>query len=109
MISGVAQVMAMKPIFRSFFSSGALSWAMACSEVSAPMGSTEAMAARAVLAPTAFRKPRRTLSTGNRALTMAASMKSRDSSSGLWAAAACWPGAWSWPQAQRSISGRSAS
>ena len=66
-------------------------------------------ASGAVLAPTAFRKPRRTLSTGNRALTMAASMKSRDSSSGLWAAAACWPGAWSWPQAQRSISGRSAS
>ena len=50
-------------------------------------------AARAVPAPTAFRKPRRTLSTGNRALTMAASMKSRDSSSGLWAAAACSPGA----------------
>jgi hypothetical protein len=73
MISGVAQVMGMKPIFRSFFSSGALSWAMACS---APMGSTLAMAARAVLAPTAFRKPRRTLSTGNSALTRLASMKS---------------------------------
>jgi hypothetical protein len=47
---------------------------MACS---AEIGSTDAMAARAVLAPTAFRKPRRTLSTGNSAFTRLASMKSR--------------------------------
>jgi hypothetical protein len=83
MISGLAQVMAMKPILRSFFSSGPRSCAMACS---APMGSTDAMAARAVLTPTAFRKPRRTLSTGNSALTSAASMKSRDLSSCDWTA-----------------------
>ncbi len=50
MISGDAQVIAMKPIFRSFFSTGARSCAMACSDVSMPAGSAAAIAARAVLA-----------------------------------------------------------
>ena len=106
MISGVAQVMAMKPIFRSFFSGVPLSCAMACSEA---MGSTEAMAARAVLAPTARKKPRRTLSTGNSALTRLASMNAREASSRLCAAIGWSCGACPAPQAQRSISGRSAS
>jgi hypothetical protein len=106
MISGLAHVMAMNPIFRSFFSSGPRSCAMACS---APMGRTDAMAARAVFAPTAFRKRRRTLSTGNSAFTRLASTNSADSCSGLAAAGPCSPGAWSAPHAQRSIKGRSAS
>ena len=71
MISGLAQVMGMKPIFSSFFSSGFLSWAMACSDA---MGSTLAMAPIAVRRPTALRKARRTGSCGNSALISVASM-----------------------------------
>jgi hypothetical protein len=73
MIKGLAQVMAMKPILRSFFSGVPRSWAMACK---APTGNKEAIAARAVPAPTAFKKLRRTLSTGNKDFTSVASMKS---------------------------------
>ena len=63
MMIGEAQVMVMNPIFRSFFSSGAV----VCAIVSrAESGKIDAMAARAVLAPTAFKKPRRTLSFGKR-------------------------------------------
>lgn len=80
MISGVAQVIAMKPIFRSVFSSGFLSCAIACNDAT---GSTFASAARAVLAPTARKKARRTSSTGNSAFISVASTKSCDSSSGL--------------------------
>jgi hypothetical protein len=92
----------MKPIFRSFFSSGPFSCAMACS---APSGSTDMIAARAVLAPTARRKLRRTLSIGNSAFMRLASSLALESSM----APACSPGAWSRPQAQRITSGRSAS
>ena len=66
MINGVAQVMAMKPILRSFFSSGA---GVAAIASSAPIGSSDAIAARAVVAPTAFRKRRRSVSFGSSALT----------------------------------------
>ena len=59
MISGVAQVIGMKPIFSSFFSSAPLSCAMACRLAT---GSTLAMAAMAVPLPTARRKRRRTAS-----------------------------------------------
>ena len=90
MMRGDAQVIGMKPSLRSFFSSGPmpLSWAMASS---APSGKSEAIAARAVLAPTALKKPRRTLSTGNSALTMVASMKLCDKDCSVWAV--CSPGA----------------
>ena len=73
MISGVAQVIGMKPIFKSFFSSAFLSWAMACRLA---RGSTLPMAAIAVPLPTARRKRRRMSSCGNRALTSVASMNS---------------------------------
>ena len=73
MMSGVAQVMGMKPIFRLVFSSAPFSWAMACMLAT---GNTLAMAAMAVLLPTAFRKRRRTASCGNNALTSVASMNS---------------------------------
>ena len=66
----------MKPIFRSFFSSGPFSWAMACRLVSAPAGKAAAMAAIALRLPTAFRKVRRTGSCGKMALTNVASMNS---------------------------------
>ena len=59
MISGVAQLIGMKPIFRFFFSSGPFSSAIACSDCS---GSTLAMAAIAVPMPTALRKRRRVAS-----------------------------------------------
>ena len=104
MMSGDAQVIGIKPSLRSFFSSEPLSWAIASS---APSGNSDAIAARAVLAPTAFKKPRRTLSTGNSALTMVASIKLCDTDCSV--CTACSPGAWSSPQAQRSIRGRSAS
>ena len=73
MIRGVAQVIGMKPIFRSFFSSAPFSWAMACRLAT---GNTLAMAAMAVLLPTARRKRRRTASWGKMALTRVASMNS---------------------------------
>ncbi len=73
MISGVAQVIGMKPIFRSVFSSAPFSCAMACRLAT---GSTLAMAAMAVPLPTARRKRRRTSSCGNSALTRVASMNS---------------------------------
>lgn len=104
MISGLAQVMGMKPIFRSFFSRPFFSCAMACKLA---IGSTLAMAAIAVRRPTPFRKARRTGSCGNSALISVASMNWRPRVSGSVAEWSC--GAWSAPQPQRSISGRSAS
>ena len=72
MMIGEAQVMAMNPIFRSFFSGGAA----VCAIVSrAESGKIDAMAARAVLASTAFKKPRRTLSFRNSAFINEASTK----------------------------------
>ena len=75
MISGVAQVIGMKPIFRLVFSSepGFLpaSCAMACMLAT---GSRLEIAAMAVPLPTARRKRRRTASCGKIALTSVASM-----------------------------------
>ena len=73
MMSGLAQVIAIKPIFKSFFSFEPLSSANACKALK---GKTELIAALAVFAPTALKKPRRTESTGNSAFTKAASIKS---------------------------------
>ncbi len=78
MISGLAQVIEMKPIFRSFFSGGFFSCAMASS---APNGKTEATAAYAVDAPTARRKRRRVASPGMSARMTADSMTLRFNSS----------------------------
>src|SRR6266403_457988 len=69
MISGLAQVIAMKPIFRSFFSGAMAS--------SAPNGKTDATAAYAVDAPTARRKRRRASSRGTSARITADSMARR--------------------------------
>ncbi len=110
MISGVAQVIAMKPIFRSRFSSGPPPFAPPSCAIasSAPSGSSEVIAARAVVAPTACRKRRRRGSLGSSAFTSVASMKSREKPSAPIAAA--WSaGTWSAPQRHLSISGRSAS
>ena len=71
MISGVAQVMGMKPIFRSFFSGAPLSCAIACRLA---MGSTLPMAAIAVRRPTARRNLRRCASCGKSAFISVASM-----------------------------------
>ena len=68
MMIGVAQVMGMKPTFRSFFS-GAAAWAKASMAV--PSGKNCEIAARAVEAPTARRKARRALSCGMSARTTA--------------------------------------
>ena len=68
MMSGVAQVMGMKPTLRSFFSSLPFSCAMASR---APRGKTLAMAAIAVFAPTARRKRRRSASFGKSAFITA--------------------------------------
>ena len=74
MISGVAQVIGMKPILRLVFSSApCFSCAMACMLAT---GNTLAMAAMAVPLPTALMKRRRTASCGNSALTSVASMNS---------------------------------
>ena len=74
MMIGVAHVIGMKPIFRSFFSIGpALSWAMASP---ACRGKTEASAATAVVAPTASRNARRPWSPPNTARSMARSTTS---------------------------------
>ena len=70
MMMGVAQVMGMKPILRSFFS-GAPPWANASR--AAPSGRTEEMAAIAVAAPTVFRNCRRVASTGKTARSTVAS------------------------------------
>ena len=83
MIKGLAHVIAMNPIFKSFFSREPLSCAMASN---APKGIMEAIAALAVLAPTALKKFLRTESTGKRALINAASIKLREVSSTLKAA-----------------------
>ena len=113
MMSGVAQVMGMKPILRSFFSIGPLSCAMACRLAT---GSTLAIAAEAVRRPTALRKRRRRASCGNSALTRAASTKrlASDSKSAAWlrsrrVAVACSASLRCWPQAQPRRKGRSAS
>src|SRR6266436_1525681 len=54
MMIGVAQVMGMKPILRSFFSGGpGFAWARA---LAAPIGKTSASTAAAVPAPTVLRK-----------------------------------------------------
>jgi hypothetical protein len=66
MMSGVAHVIGMKPIFKFVFSSGPLSCAMACKLAT---GNTLAMAAMAVFLPTARKKLRRSASCGNKALT----------------------------------------
>lgn len=105
MISGVAQLMGMKPIFRLVFSSGPRSSAIACSDVS---GSTLEMAAIAVPTPTAWRKRRRVTSLGKSARTAAASTKSCDSisrsreraSRACSAARSCASGLSCFPQAQ---------
>jgi hypothetical protein len=103
MISGVAQVIGMKPILSSRFSSEpGLSCAIACI---APIGRTEAIAARAVLTPTACKKRRRKPSCGNSALTSAASTKSSERRSALIAA----PSAASVDVTPACRSGRSAS
>jgi hypothetical protein len=76
MISGVAQVIGMKPIFRSRFSSArGLSCAIACME---PIGSTDAIAARAVLAPTALQEAPAQAIVGEQRRTRAASTNSSD-------------------------------
>ena len=59
MISGVAHVIAIKPIFKSGFSRGALSWAIACK---APTGRKPDSALIAPPVPTAFKNARRRLS-----------------------------------------------
>src|SRR5258706_31162 len=74
MISGLAQVMAIKPILRSFFSGVALSWAIASS---APNGKKEDTAARAAEEPTAWRKRRRVSSLGKSARITADSITRR--------------------------------
>ena len=130
MISGVAQVMGMKPIFRLVFSREPAflpaSCAMACMLAT---GNTLAMAAMAVPLPTARKKSRRTFSCGKIAFIKVASMNSLEyaSNSLVWlrrrnseaallaeavaSASAAWCSAtvWSWPQLHLSISGRSAS
>src|SRR6267154_1572769 len=74
MISGLAQVMAIKPILRSFFSGVALSCAIASS---APNGKKEDTAARAAEEPTAWRKRRRVSSLGKSARITADSITRR--------------------------------
>src|SRR5882672_1607485 len=64
MMSGVAQVIGMKPIFRSFFSSAPLSCAIASS---APKGTRPEIAASAVDEPIADRNRLRVASSGNSA------------------------------------------
>ena len=107
---GVAQVMGRKPILTSGFSSGALSWVMA---VSVPSGSTLAMAAMAVLRPTARRNARRRAASGKRARSAADSsaLALRFSSLGVPRvnSASCSPALWLPPQGQRNRRGRSES
>src|SRR6266853_767027 len=74
MISGLAQVMAIKPILRSFFSGVALSCAIASS---APKGKKEDTAAIAAEEPTAWRKRRRASSLGKSARITADSIARR--------------------------------
>src|SRR5258706_2974537 len=74
MISGLAQVMAIKPILRSFFSGVALSCAIASS---APKGKKEDTAAIAAEEPTAWRKRRRASSLGKSARITADSITRR--------------------------------
>ena len=64
MMMGVAQVIGMKPIFRSVFSGLPV---CANTSVAVAMGKKVETAAAAVDAPTAFRKPRRCMSFGNSA------------------------------------------
>src|SRR5882672_9851584 len=80
MMSGEAQVMAMKPILRSFFSGAPFSWAIASS---APNGKKEDTAAIAAEEPTAFRKRRRVSSRGKSARITADSITRRLSVSAL--------------------------
>jgi hypothetical protein len=74
MMSGVAQVIGMKPIFKSVFSGLPLACASASS---APNGKNVESTALAVEAPTARRKRRRTASTGNSARIAAVSSTRR--------------------------------
>src|SRR5712671_3863332 len=74
MISGLAQVMAIKPILRSFFSGVPLFWAIASS---APNGKKEDTAARAAEEPTALRNRRRVSSCGKSARITADSITRR--------------------------------
>ena len=81
MMSGVAQVMAIKPILMLLFSSEPFfSCAIACNWL---IGNREEIADIAVAPPTARKKLRRTLSCGNNAFTKVASTKSCESVSGL--------------------------
>ena len=73
MMSGVAQVIGMKPILRLVFSKGPLLCAKACKLAT---GNTLAMAAMAVFLPTARKNRRRSSSCGNSDLTKVASMNS---------------------------------
>src|SRR6266850_5723134 len=95
MISGLAQVMAMKPILRSFFSGVALSWAIASS---APNGKMEETAAIAAEEPTAWRKRRRVSSLGKSARItvdsiarrLSVSMSSEGGSSAIASSCSAW-------------------
>ena len=71
-MSGVAQVIGIKPTLSSFFSKGAFSCAIACN---APIGNTVLSALSALPEPTALKKARRFNSDGNKALTRLASIK----------------------------------
>ncbi len=116
MISGVAQVIGMKPIFRSFFSTAPplpASCAIACRLA---IGNTLPTAAIAVWRPTALMKLRRSASCGNSAFISVASTNSFDSAStsALTPRALSSAAAWSAslgcaPQVQPRRSGRSAS
>ncbi len=74
MMSGEAQVMAIKPILRSFFSGAPFSWAIASS---APKGKKEETAAIAAEEPTALRNRRRVASCGKSARITADSIARR--------------------------------
>src|SRR3954463_6194502 len=101
MMIGVAQVIGIKPILRSFFS-GAPPWANASRAT--PIGRTEEIAAIAVAAPTVFRNCRREAAAGKTARRTAASTTrfQRSSSPAGVAVSPPWSGAaWLPPQEQR--------
>jgi hypothetical protein len=96
MIKGVAQVIGMKPIFRSFFSIAPLSCAIASS---APKGNIEATAAIAWVAHRAQEATALAIAR-KRALSAATCSACRERASAS-ASAASWAPALSWrPQAQ---------
>ena len=97
MMMGVAQVMGMKPILRSVFSSLPFS---AASALAAPIGNSVEIAAIAVPAPTARRKLRRSWSSGKRP-RITADSTTRDTRASSFCMSASWS-AWLWwrPQLQ---------